>query len=161
MIPSQNKGSGMITERILIFAQNGPQMGHWDENSDERWGLGATRRQMYCVFVTVAIGEVIASKRKRFWGSSIAISHFSIFQIFALFGALSCNFPQFWVAHKFSVITPNRTIPKPFFHIWDKVGGRKGFTTKRSAKYGSSGTQKQAFLGQNGHFWGEKWARAA
>ena len=66
MIPSQNKGSGMVTERILIFAQNGPQTGHWDENFDEKWRFGATRRQLCCVFVTVAIGEVIASKRKRF-----------------------------------------------------------------------------------------------
>ena len=142
MIPSQNKGSGMVTERILIFAQNGPQMGHWDENSDKKWRFGATPRQMWCVFVTVAIGEVIASKRKRFWGSCIAISRFSIFQCLALKGALSCDFPQFWVAHNFSVTTPNRTIPKLFFHIWGKVRGRKGFTAKRSAKYGSSGTQK-------------------
>ena len=161
MIPAPKKLSGVVIERILIFAKNGTQIGHWDENFDEKWRFGATRRQLCCVFVTIAIGEVIVSKRNRFRGSSIAISHFSIFPNYALFGALSSNFPQFWVAHKFFVISPNRTIPKPFFHIWGKVRGRKGYTTKRSAKYGSSGTQKYAFLGQNGHFWGEKWARAA
>ena len=93
----------------------------WDENSDEKWGFGATRRQLYRVFVAVPIMEVLVRERKRFLGSNVAISRFSIFQFFALFGALSCNFPQLWVAHNISVITPKRTIPKPFLHILDKV----------------------------------------
>ena len=136
MISTQKKWSRIVIERISIFAPNWPRFGHWDENSDEKWGFGATRRQLYRVFMAVAIGEVLLREWKRCLGSSVAISSFSIFQIFALFGALSCNFPQFWVSHNISVITPKRTIPKPFLHILDKVRGPKGFTTIQNAKYG-------------------------
>ena len=136
MIPAQKKWSRIVIERISIFAPNLPRIGPWDENSDEKWGFGATRQQLYRVFVAVAIGEVLVREWKRFLGSSIAISRFSIFQIFALFGALSCNFPQFWVAHNISVITPKRMIPNLFLQILDKVWGPKGFTRIRNAKYG-------------------------
>ena len=142
MIPAQNKWSRVVTEIISIFAPNRPRIGPWDENSDEKWGFGATRQQLVRVLVTVAIGEVHVREWKRFRGSSVAILRFSISQIFALFGVLSCNFPRFWVVHNISVITPKRTIPKPFLHILDKVRGPKGFTTIRNAKYGKCGAPK-------------------